>query len=94
MAAPQLEGIRKAATATLTSWNTFVDGLSSLEAPDKSVFNLEQPIPNLVPPTSIEQIGAKLTGAIGLVHNLSGIESLDLIPDLIVTEVSARVSAV
>ena len=94
MTAPQLENIIKAATATLTNWNSFVDGLSSLEGPNQAVFDLEKPIPSLAPPTSIEQIGAKLTGAIGLVHNLSGIESLDLIPDLIVTEVSARVFSV
>lgn len=94
MTTPLLEGIVKAGTATLTNWNTFVDRLSSLEGPDQAVFDLEKQIPSLVPATSIEQIGAKLTGAISLVHNLSGIESLDLIPDVIVTEVTARVSAV
>jgi hypothetical protein len=92
--APQLEGIVKAATATLTNWNSFVDGLSSLEGPNQVVFDLEKPIPSLAQPTSIEQFGAKLTGTIGLTHDLSRIESLDLIPDSIVTEVSARVSAV
>lgn len=93
MTAPQLEGIVTAATVTLADWNSFVDALSSLEGPNQAVFDFEKTIPSLAPPTSIDQIGRKLTGAIGLVHNLSGIESLDLIPDLIVTEVSARVSA-
>lgn len=94
MTAPQLKNVIEAGTTALANWNSFVEGLSSLEGPNQVVFDLEKPIPNLAPPTSIEQIGAKLTGAIGLIHNLSGIESLDLIPDLVVTEVTARVSAV
>jgi hypothetical protein len=92
--APQLESIIQAATATLADWNSFVDELSSLEGPNQVVFDLEKSIPSLSPSTTIEKIGAKLAGAISLVHNLSGIESLDLIPDAIVTEVTARVSAV
>jgi len=92
--APQLESVVQNATATLTDWNTFVGELSSIEGPEHITFDLEKPIPSINPPTSIEQIGAKLTGGIALAHNLSAIESLDLIPDMIVTEVTARVSAV
>lgn len=94
MTAPQLESVVQNATATLTDWNTFVGELSSIEGPEHITFDLEKPIPSINPPTSIEQIGAKLTGGIALAHNLSAIESLDLIPDMIVTEVTARVSAV
>ena len=94
MTAPQLESVVQNATATLTDWNAFVGGLSSLEGPEHVAFDLEKPIPSINPPTSIEQIGTKLTGAIALAHNLSAIESLELIPDAIVTEVTARVSAV
>jgi hypothetical protein len=94
MTAPQLKSIIDVGSTILANWNSFVEGLSSLEGPGNAVFELDKQIPNLTPQTSIEQIGAKLTGAIGLLHNLSGIETLDLIPDLIVTEVSARVSAV
>jgi len=92
--APQLESVVQNATATLTNWNNFIGGLSSLEGPEHVAFDLEKPIPNISPPTSIEQFGTKLTGAIALAHNLSAIESLELIPDSSVTEVSARVSAV
>lgn len=94
MTAPQLKGVIEASTSALANWNAFVEGLSSLEGPNQVAFNLGLPIPSLAPPTSIEQLGAKLTGAIGLVHSLSGIESLDLIPDSIVNEVTARVSSV
>src|SRR5262249_6828905 len=93
MTAPQLEAIITAATSTLTDWNSFIDAVSSLEGPDRIAFDLEKAIPNLTPTTSIDQLGRKLSGAIGLTHSLSGIESIDLIPDLIVNEVSARVSA-
>jgi hypothetical protein len=94
MTVAQIESVITNATAALTDWNSFVDGLSSLEGPDQVILDLEKPLPSLSPPTSITQIGTKLTGAIGLVHNLAGIESLDLIPDLMVTEITARVSAV
>jgi hypothetical protein len=92
--APQLESVVQNATATLTDWNAFIGGLSSLEGPEHVAFDLEKPIPSINPSTSVGQIGTKLTGAIALAHNLSAIESLDLIPDSIVTEVTARVSAV
>ncbi len=94
MTAPELKGVIEAGSATLTNWNTIVDRLTSIEGPNGAVFEIEKPIPNLVPTTSIQQMSTKLSGAIGLVHNLSGIESLDLIPDSIVTEVSARVGSV
>jgi hypothetical protein len=92
--APQLDAIIQAATTTLTNWNSFVDALSSLEGPKHELFDLDEPVQNLTPPASINQIGSKLTGTIALVHNLAGIESLNLIPDSIVNEVSARVGAV
>ncbi|HMG80248.1 MAG TPA: hypothetical protein VK591_16310 [Xanthobacteraceae bacterium] len=94
MTAPQLENITQTATAALDGWNSFVSELSSLEGPDHVAFDLEKPIPGVSPATSIEQIGTKLTGALALAHNLSTIESTDLIPDAAVTEVTARVSAV
>jgi uncharacterized protein YlzI (FlbEa/FlbD family) len=92
--APQLENITQNATAVLADWNSFVSELSSLEGPDHVAFDLGKPIPNVSPTTSIDQIGTKLTGALALAHNLSTIESVDLIPDLAVTDVTARVSAV
>ena len=94
MTAPQLESVVQNATPTVADWNRFIGGLSSLEGPERVLFDLEKPIPSINPPISIEQIGVKLTGAIALAHNLSAIESLDLIPDSVVTEVTARVSAV
>ncbi len=94
MATPQLEGVIKSATATLTNWTTFIEDISSCEGPNQVVFDLETLIPGLSPQTSIKQLETKLTGAIGLAHTLSGIKSLELIPDQIVTEVTARVSAV
>lgn len=94
MATSQLEGVIKSATAALTDWNSFIEDISSMEGPNQAVFDLEANIPGLSPPTSIRQLETKLTGAIGLVHNLSGIESLELIPDQIVTEVTAKVSVV
>jgi hypothetical protein len=92
--APQLESVVQNATATIADWNKFIGRLSSLEGPEHVVFDLDKPIPSTNPPISIEQLGTKVTGAIALAHNLSAIESLDLIPDAIVTEVAARVSAV
>jgi len=94
MTVPQLKNVIDAGTSALAGWNAFVDELSSLEGPEQIVFDIGKAIPSLTPSTSIEQLGSKLTGAIGLVHDLSAIESLDLIPDLVVTEVTARVSAV
>jgi hypothetical protein len=92
--APQIQIVIDAATAALTSWNTFVERLSSIEGPKGETFDLEKPIPNLVPQNTIKQIETKLTGAIGLAHNLSSIESLELIPDSVVNEMTTRVGAV
>jgi hypothetical protein len=92
--APQLDSVVQNATATLTDWNSFISELSSLEGPKQIAFDLAKPIPNTNPPVSIEQIGAKLTGSLAPANNLSAIESLDLVPDSIVSDVAARVSIV
>lgn len=91
--APQIQTDIDVATAALTSWNSFVEKLTSFEGPNGETFDLEKQIPNLTPQNTISQLEAKMTGAIALAHNLSNIESLELIPDAVVSEVTTRVNA-
>lgn len=93
MALPQLSPIINGAVAALQSWNAFAEEMAAFEGPNGEGFDLEKPIPNLAPQATIKQLEAKLTGAISLAHNLSSIESLTLVPDAIVNEVSNRISA-
>src|SRR5438105_1256426 len=94
MTAPQLHPVIEGASAILAAWNSFAENLSSLEGPNRETFDLELPIPNLSPQTTTKQIETKLTGTISLVHSLSAIESLDLIPDAIISDVATRLGAV
>lgn len=94
MTAPQLATVIDAARATLTAWNSFVENLASIEGSKGEIFDLEKPIPNLTPPITIKQLEAKLTGSITLTDSLSKIESLELVPDTTINELTNRATAV
>jgi flagellar biosynthesis chaperone FliJ len=90
MTTSQLTSVKEAAIASLTAWNEFIKGAASLEGPQGEVFDLEKPIPNL--PVTIKQLELKLAGVITLITSVSEIEKLDLIPDLLLADVTTKVS--
>jgi hypothetical protein len=93
MAATQLENVISEAASALADWNSFIVRLTELEDPNRVSFDLDKTIPNSSPQISVKQLEAKLTGAISLVHTLSSIESVDLIPDSTIAELIARTAA-
>lgn len=94
MAASPFQHDIEVASQILAEWNSALESLSSMEGPTRATFNLEQPIPNLQPTTSIKGLETKLSGAVALVHNLSNIASVELIPDAVLNEISTRAVAV
>jgi hypothetical protein len=93
MAASPFQHDIEVASQILAEWNSIVEVLSSLEGPTRETFDLENAIPNLQPSTSIKRLETKLSGVVTLVHNLSNVPSVELIPDAVVNEISTRVVA-
>jgi len=94
MAATQIEGAVSSGLAALDDWGAFVVALLSVAGPDQTKFDLSAIIPGITPLTTIEELGAKLAGAIALVQTMADVQTTALIPDSTVTDFVARVATI